>query len=137
MNDTSTHPKRWRLALLALLASFALIASACGDDDDSDAAPAADAAEEDTTDDDMAEDEMDEMADDDMAEEDMDEMAEEAHEELEDIRAELAAAGLDDGQIVCVLDAAVAEWGAEALTAPGQASDEQLLRLGEITFACL
>ena len=142
MNDTPTPttPTRWRLVLLALVTSLALIASACGDDDDDGTtAPVAEAADDEMADDDMAEDDMadDDMAEADMADDDMaDDMAEEAHEGLEDIWSELAAAGLDDDQITCVLDAAVAEWGADALTAPGQASDEQLLRLGEITFGC-
>ena len=140
MTDTTTNPSRWRLALLALFAAFALLASACGDDGDDEAStPTAEStAEDDMAEDDMAEDEMaeDDMAEDEMAETDMaeDDMADDG---LEDIRSELAAAGLDDGQITCVLDAAVAEWGADALTAPGQASDDQLLRLGAITFGCL
>lgn len=139
MTDTTTNPTRWRLMLLALFAALALLASACGDDDgDSDTAPAAaeSTAEDDMADEEMAEDDMaeEEMAEDEMGEE---EMAEEGHEGLEDIRGELAAAGLDDDQIICVLDAAVAEWGADALVAPGQASDDQLLRLGELTFGCL
>ena len=116
MTDTTTNPSRWRLALLALFAAFALLASACGDDGDDDEASTPTA--ESTAEDDMAEDDM-------------------AEDGLEDLRSELAAAGLDDGQITCVLDAAVAEWGADALTAPGQASDDQLLRLGAITFGCL
>ena len=49
---------------------------------------------------------------------------------------ELVAAGLTSEQATCVVDAASAEWGSDALVGAGSISDEQLLRLGEITFGC-
>jgi len=133
-----------------LTATFAgvVLLSACGSDDDSSTptdAPAAETTEappaaepEPATTDEMADDEMadDEMADDEPAP--TDEMAD---EEMADdgtgiLVDELTAAGLTGDQANCVVDAAVGEWGADALLAAGSATDAQLVRLAEITFDC-
>lgn len=160
MTPTTTHrPRRLRSASIAAIAAFSLIAAACGSDDDAEPvateAPAdEEAMEEEAMDEEAMEEEameeeaMDEeaMEEEAMEDEAMDEeaMEEEAMEDeameddgLDGIRSELSAAGLTDDQVSCVVDAAVTEWGADMLVAEGQASDDELLRLGEITFGCL
>ena len=124
--------------LLTAAMAGALLLAACGDDDDSSDTPAATeapveatAAPEPATTEAMTDEEMDEeVADEEMADE---EVAGPATGVLVD---ELTAAGLGADEAQCVVDAASDEWGADALFAPGKATDSQLVRLAEITFEC-
>lgn len=142
---TARRPRR-RVALVGIVAAFSLGVAACGsDDDDSAPATAADepaatapaatdppATEPPATDPPATE----APATDPPATE-----APAATDPPDDpavtaIWDELVAAGLTGDQATCVVETASAEWGADALVGAGTISDDQLLRLGEITFGC-